>query len=103
MEGSKYGRYRRIRLPRHRRSRVQDGAFEDRNVWYKCWNCGFVFDVEATSINAEVDGRYYTEADYSGASPKLSDDQYALPDYGRKIYLHNVASGCPLCATNALP
>lgn len=45
MSKSRYIHTTRTYLPRHRRSKQLYGSFEDSGKWYKCWNCGFPFDI----------------------------------------------------------
>jgi hypothetical protein len=47
---SRYIRTHREQLPRKRRSARLYGSFEDSGKWYKCWNCGFQFDISKISI-----------------------------------------------------
>ena len=105
-------------MPKHARSQVQPGTFEDSGRWFKCWNCGFVFDINKIGGNPDQDSRYQTEAIYPAYSPTLCGDSLAilidgvLPDETgtlmelgpdgtpREIYstkVHHVANGCPSC------
>ena len=120
MEQSKYGQYRRRRLPRHRRSRVQEGAFEDRDRWYKCWNCGFEFDLDRVGGNPEIDGTYRTDAiiysDFPDAAQAIAEirtmtntfvlmelDGGGNPKPILSVFKHNASAGCPFCGTQNLP
>lgn len=52
MSKSRYIRTKRTHLPTHRRSQKMYGAFEDSGKWYKCWSCGFRFDISKTSTGS---------------------------------------------------
>jgi len=100
MEQSKYGKYSRKRVPRHRRSQIQSGAFEDRDAWIRCWNCGFVNRVDRISGNPEVDGRYYTLITYpTPADVGNGGFMNSVP-----VYKHDaIPGGCAFCGTMNLP
>lgn len=125
MEQSRYGQYSRTTVPRHQRSAAIPGSFEDHGRWYRCWNCGFVYDINKVGGNPDQDSRYQTEAIYPAYSPALSGDPLTViigpdgpgeigtlmelgPDGStpKEIYstkVHHVASGCPSCGTANLP
>ena len=120
MEQSKYGNYRRRRLKRHRKSALQEGSFEDRDTWYKCWNCGYVFDLNKVGGNPEQDGTYRTDAIIYSDDPEPQDriinirtmtnthvlmelDGGGNPKPIVSVFKHNAGSGCSFCGTSNIP
>jgi hypothetical protein len=107
MERSKYIQYKRTKSPRNPRAKRVDGCFEDRGRFYHCWRCGFIFDVETTSMGA---GSASPAGDPTG---NLNiDDRIALygivrldsagdPVVPVVMPSHTVSSGCPLCGMQA--
>lgn len=112
------------RLSAKRDSRPMEGSFEDANKWYRCWNCGFPFDI--TKISTGSGSGISHEAYYpEPATPVASSDPrletltldnlsmvggvlQVLPDgtSNEALYLHRkpvVTSGCPFCGTRNLP
>src|SRR5208282_5061113 len=62
MERSKYISYHRERAPQKRHAQVVQGSFEDRNKYYKCVNCGYIFDIEQTTVGGDRSGNYESPA-----------------------------------------
>jgi hypothetical protein len=58
VEKSKYVKYQQLHTPQHRRSKVVQGSFEDRNRYYHCWHCGQFLDITKITGNAETGGSY---------------------------------------------
>lgn len=112
MERSKYISYKRTKAPRNKRAKVVPGSFEDRNKYYRCVNCGFIFDIETTSMGGEQNGNYSVPA----SSPVYNDSVINIEtpfDIGGVCRIdstgniiepvvmgqHKVSSGCPLCGS----
>lgn len=75
MEQSKYGKYKQRRVPRHKRSKQMEGAFEDRNKWIRCWNCGQPVSEDRIGGNPERSGNaYYMDNVIPSQSPTMSGD-----------------------------
>jgi hypothetical protein len=125
VEQSKYGKYRRRRVPRHRRGQQLEGSFEDKGKWFKCPNCGQIINIEKENGDPERDGLYYVDDITPSPSPVGSGDplnalsvmdSWALMGLGmelgpdgvtpREIYKnfkHQVSGGCAFCGTMNLP
>jgi len=74
MSGSQ-SRYIRIyRTPIIKRKKVVrlEGAFEDCNMWFYCWNCGFINNVDR---NANFDGYGFEGIDFI-LEPDTVNEQY---------------------------
>lgn len=103
-----------------RTSRRMKGSEEDRNKWFRCWNCGFPYDASKVSTG---DRSNISHEDFSVPSettePELKvlliekinttgtmmlngASGSAITDYytPRKAV---VSSGCPFCGTRNLP
>lgn len=65
--------YHTKKVPTHRRSRFVPGEFEDRNRYFRCWNCGFIIDSTRLSVDPERSGLEYTPT-YTAGNPILSGD-----------------------------
>ena len=124
MEKSRYGHYHNTKVRRHTRSRVVPGSFENRNRYYRCWNCGFVFDRNQVTTGLDSESRYQTEGVYTGF-PVLSGDPLSVqivwerpvekgtmmelgpdgvtPKTLVAIRIHHAGPGCPACGTTNLP
>jgi predicted RNA-binding Zn-ribbon protein involved in translation (DUF1610 family) len=122
MERSKYISYHRGRSPRKNRARVVQGSFEDRNKYYRCWNCGFIFDIEQVSLGGERTGSYiappddvvYNDIENTGdLSCVLGiDTPFNVGGLSRidsagdviqpvALGAHRVSQGCPACGVTA--
>jgi hypothetical protein len=124
MEQSRYGKYRQKKTPEHRRSRFFPASFEDRNKYFRCWNCGFIVNYDKVS-SSEKDGNEYLDPIRVSKSSVLSGDDMltvasldlvfdqigvamvAASD-GSNAEVYSVSSvdtprGCPFCGTNNLP
>ena len=119
MEHSKYISYHKSRRLRKPKARVVAGSFEDRNKYYRCVRCGFIFDIEQTQVGGEAKGSYidapdppvYDEIRNTGDSASYLSiwDPFQIGglvtrnDAGEVIqippetYYHRVSQGCPLC------
>lgn len=65
--------YHTSKVSTHKRSRFIRGEFEDRNRYFRCWNCGFIIDSTRLSVDPERSGLEYT-ATYTAGNPILSGD-----------------------------
>ena len=74
MEQSRYGKYRQKRTPRHRRSKYLQGSFEDRNRWRRCWNCGFINDLNRLGGDPERAGNIYLDDIEPSTIPVMQGD-----------------------------
>lgn len=123
MERGRYTNYSKTRLPRRRRSKQLSGSFEDHGKWIRCWNCGFIINLDRDLGDPERSGNYQTEVIIpspspagSGTTPLSMFDSLSM--IGNMIGLDNtgsaitdyytprnseVAKGCPLCGTNNFP
>jgi hypothetical protein len=124
MEQSRFAKYKRTKIKRHARSKLSDGAFEDRNRWYRCWNCGFEYDSTKVIGNQEHAGTYESIPCYPAETPRMSGDilntvinSWSNLDIGNLSLLDassspvkitrtvkaEVSSGCPFCGCGNLP
>jgi hypothetical protein len=117
----------RTKLQKHRRSRLLPGRFEDQGKWYKCWNCGFIFDITKIGVG-RGSGITITDPPYEdmerddtidGGVPQdaIQATIDAVPMFGTLIktpldgeivnyYTPRKAaagSGCAFCGTRNLP
>ena len=74
MEQSRYGTYRQSRTPRHPRSKMLQGSFEDRNRWIRCWNCQSINDLDRLSGDPERAGNIYLDDIEPSTIPILQGD-----------------------------
>ena len=73
MEQSRYGKYRQKKTPEHRRSRFLPASFEDRNKYFRCWNCGFINNSDKIS-SSDRDGNEYLDPIRVSQNSVLSGD-----------------------------
>lgn len=116
---SRYIRTERRKLPNHRRSKQVYGSFEDSGKWFKCWNCGQMFDISKTStgsgtgagcVDFPVEDLSHDHSTIIGTDTQgmvgtiilNGPDDNPITDYytPRKA---TVSAGCPLCGTKNLP
>lgn len=62
MTESIYRRPIRRRLPRQKKTIYLRGADEDRNKWIRCWNCGFIVNVDRDLGDPEHSGIQVSDA-----------------------------------------
>jgi hypothetical protein len=74
VEKSKYVKYERTRTPRHQRSKVAEGSFDERNRFFHCWNCGQMFDLQKISGNPETGGCYQMAVIFPSQPPGWNGD-----------------------------
>jgi len=103
VEKSKYGKYERRRTPRHRKSRVLEGAFEDRNLWYKCWNCGHILKASRDFTGDPEKGGVDIQPIQIDAAPEFASDPLGNPFPAETLYTSVNVQGCPFCGTCNLP
>jgi hypothetical protein len=123
MEQSRYGKYKQRKTPEHRRSIFLPASFEDRNKYFRCWNChGIVNFGRVTGSNK--DGNEYTDPTRISPSSVLSGDimlTVASMEEFNQIGVAMVSAsdgtaaavdstvivvstrGCPFCGTDNLP
>jgi len=119
MEQSRYGKYKQVKTPEHKRSRFLPASFEDRNKYFRCWNCNFI-----CSMNANRGKNKYPSTTTVSESSVLSGDENlavgVLKTFNSLgVGLELAADGdtaeiystvfvdspvtCPFCGTNNLP
>lgn len=122
MERGRYTSYSQRQTPHRKRTIHLSGSFEDRGKWIRCWNCGFIVNVDRDLGDPEQSGVEITDAivqaqtlEMGGTAPNCSMDNLdmvgilikqdasgtAITDY----YTPRLASGgrgCPFCSTNNL-
>lgn len=120
MERSKYISYHKGRSPRMPKAKVMAGSFEDRNKYYRCWQCGFPFNIEQTQIGGDGKGSYLSAAEVSASDVANTGDKACVlgmwtpfliggivkrdgagevTQQPATVYAHSVSIGCPLCGT----
>jgi hypothetical protein len=121
MERSKFISYHKGKAPQKRRARVVHGSFEDRNKYYHCVNCGFIFDIEQTTMGGDRSGNYTSPPDTSYNETRNTGDKSCILSVDSPFEIggvcridsngdvlspvtlgnHSVSSGCPLCGNTA--
>ena len=124
MEQSRYGKYKQKKTPEHRRSRFLPASFEDRNKYFRCWNCNFIVNYDRVSSNV-TNGNEYLDTLRISQSSILSGDPMLTTASMDSIFnqigvamvsasdgsdapVYSVSSvdtprGCPNCGTTNLP
>jgi hypothetical protein len=123
MEQSRYGKYKQKKAPEHRRSIFIPASFEDRNKYFRCWNCHGIVNYDRVT-GADRDGNEYTDPTRVSPSSVLSGDDMltvASMETFNQIGVAMVAAsdgtaaavdstvivdtprGCPWCGTTNLP
>lgn len=122
MERGRYTSYSQRQTPHRKRTIHLSGSFEDRGKWIRCWNCGFIVNVDRDLGDPEQPGVEITDAivqaqtlEMGGTAPNCSMDNLdmvgtlikqdasgtAITDYYTPR-LAEVSRGCPFCGTNNL-
>ena len=122
MEKGRYTVYAKMRLPKRKRRIAVPGSFEDTGKYIRCWNCGFIINVDRDMGDPERTGNYETDMIVAAQSPVGSGDDIQLgldtlsmvgvllidgPD-GNPVTdfytprIPQVARGCPLCGCTSL-
>jgi len=118
-DASRHGHYVQRRLPHDKRTLALYGEKDDTGKYYRCWNCGFICNVDRDSLDTgEFGGSGVTVLDFAeiNIGPQLGDDATSLllvwedsfvmlkigqDDESVVNYRHNqypyVIGGCPLC------
>ncbi len=89
---SKYGEFSYKRPPHKKRTIRVDGAKEDDGQWFKCWNCGFMNNINRNMLG---DGEGLS---YSGGSVDL--ESHANQANPSKNYLMNISGKSVLLNLN---
>ena len=123
---SKYIPIKRRKLPRHTKSKVLEGSFDDTKKYYRCWNCGFTLDSgKDFGGNSDVDGNLAVEVVRKLPSVRLNGDTNLVkisaecglsntilmqelganstPKTTVNSFSATVVQGCPFCGTTNLP
>ena len=117
-EGSRHVRYSQRRIRSQKRTLPIYGEGDDAGKYYRCWNCGFICNIDRDTLG-DGDGKSYT--DFVTASDGHSDmsdplngysvldgiNEYhvalkVMADGSSEVITHNFAvqgTGCPLCHT----
>ncbi len=122
MERGRFTAYHKMRIQKRRRRIAVPGSFEDKGKYIRCWNCGFIVNVERDLGDTERDGVHIVDSvsgasnpSDSGVSPTLGLDTLssagvllendsaddAVTDY-YTARLPEVISGCPFCGCTNL-
>lgn len=105
---SRHVRYSQRHIRCEKRTLPMYGEGDDRGKYYRCWNCGFICNIDRDAIG-DGDGRSYTE--FGVNTPPL----YPVNDGGPPLSCNGVdvdvilvsdgyqvgGTGCPLCHTLA--
>ena len=114
---NRYGIHVQQRLPKRKRTIPLQGDLEDSGRYYRCWNCGFINDIERNQVGdgdgtTQLDapeiamGSILTDDVLSGVI--ILDDMFTLLENGSDgnpvtTYRHNnylkVIGGCSLCGS----
>lgn len=117
MDKGRYTAYSTTRLPKRKRTIALPGSFEDSGKWVRCWNCGFIVNVDRDLGNQESAGNYETDFYFEAVSPAGSGESPiivmdTLDQVGPCIVngldgdpvtdyytprMPQVSKGCPLC------
>ena len=122
MERGRYTSYSQRQTPHRKRTIHLSGSFEDRNKWIRCWNCGFIVNVDRDLGDPEQSGVEITDAivqaqtlEMGGTAPNCSMDNLdmvgtlikedasgtAITDYYTPR-LAQVSRNCPFCGCGNL-
>ena len=117
MDQSRYTTYSTTRLPKKKRRIALPGSFEDSGKWVRCWNCGFIVNVDRDLGNPEKAGNFETVQILEAVSPVGSGNDPSIgldvldqvgtcvknlsgdiaPDSYYTPRVPQVSRGCPLC------
>ena len=74
---SKYIQIKQSRVPTRKRSRKVFGSGEDDGKWFRCWNCGFINNIDRNAVGDGSGLSYqYTQ---DGVTYPVKDVEYQLP------------------------
>lgn len=123
MERGRYTAYSKMRIPKRKRRINLSGSFEDKGKWIRCWNCGFIVNLDRDLGDPERSGNYQTDAivqsqtlAMGGSSTISSLDTLSMigtiiendaagnpiTDY-YTARMPEVAKGCSFCGCTNLP
>lgn len=122
MERGRYTVYHQSRYPTRKRRISVPGSFEDKNKYIRCWNCGFIVNVDRDLGDNERTGNYETDAIVasqprtgSGLSTYIQLDKINMVGYiiingadGNPVTDYYtprnplVSMGCPFCGVTNL-
>jgi len=102
--------YSRSRIPRQKRTIRVYGEGTDSGKYYRCWNCGFICNVERDSLGDRpsttgyggiVYVPYGAPADIAAVNVHNNGEIINIITTGSRGYgyLPVVEAGCPLCGT----
>lgn len=105
LNGSRHVRYNYRRIRGEKRTLPMYGEGDDRGKYFRCWNCGFICNIDRDALG-DGDGRSYTE--FAVTTEPLYPVADGGPPY--KAILKGVTilerdgyqvggTGCPLCHT----
>lgn len=124
MEQSRYGKYKQVKTPEHHRSVFIPASFEDRNKYFRCWNCGFIVNADRVSVSDKNGNEYIDPVKVSQTSVLSGDEmltvasldsifdqigvamKLAADGTNAKVYsvvFTDAPRGCPLCGCTNLP
>jgi hypothetical protein len=122
LERGRYTTYATRKLSGRKRTIQLSGSFDDHGKYIRCWNCGFIVNVDRDLGDPERSGNYQTDVIIASQSPtgsgttpictidKLGSavvliengaDGDPITDYYTPR-LPEVARGCPLCGCTNL-
>lgn len=109
LNGSRHVRYSQRRLRGEKRTLPMYGEGDDRGKYFRCWNCGFICNIDRDALG-DGDGRSYAEfaveteelypADNGG--PPLAAVMKGINEYHTILERDGYqvgGTGCPLCHT----
>jgi len=116
LNDSRYIKTTKTRVPKFKRVRPVFGSFEDSDLYYKCWNCGFTCkkDRDAIGTGSGVSTTGFVDIPFGVDNPSsiqlildsLHQERSMLLEYGMDgetpvVYMtsnrSNVTTGCPFC------
>lgn len=101
-DSSRHSAYSVKRLPRQKRSLRVYGEREDAGKWYRCWNCGFINNIERNTLldsNGYAGHRFvgYSEAQDTTYGGVTLIDEEGIIIVASEGYYPVVTAGCSFC------
>lgn len=106
---SKYNQIHQTRAPKRKRTIRVAGSGEDEGKWYRCWNCGFINNIDR-NIVGDGEGISYTSTyvpfgykdvqTVSGTDTMMDvsiDDDAEVVMMGSLVYASEAVAGCSFC------
>ena len=84
---SRHSQYSERRIPHDKRRISVYGEREDTGKWWRCWNCGFINDIDRSPVDTGEFGR-------TGVSVKTYVDTDGITKY-----FPDVVGGCKFCGS----